>query len=433
MRILLLICLLNISNAFTEKIFISCSKTARHAAKQSTLPSLVESTLEGIESDAIFLQTQKDLKEFGQTKLTLEERKARHRSLRNMGVPSFSGYLKEKSVDISRKETKILQLNIGLYCNQACNHCHVESSPRRTESMTQEVAAQCMNILDMSSSIDTVDLTGGAPELNPSFRFLVREARKRNKEVIDRCNLTVLLEPGQEDLPAFLSENKVRIVASLPCYSESNVDKQRGKGVFARSILALQLLNAKGYGIEGSDLKLDLVYNPSGGSLPPSQKSLELDYKNKLFADYGIQFNSLLTITNMPIKRFADYLLHKGELDSYMELLVNNFNPAAAEGVMCRDTLSVGWDGKIYDCDFNQQLQLGLGEKLSSITPPSAESEIEILSSKTTKSEGQIQKSSKTIFDIASAADLISDRIVTDSHCFGCTAGAGSSCQGSTL
>lgn len=426
-------CFLSIANAFSQKRYLSSSKIALHTVKLSALPSLVESTLQGIESDAIFLQTQKNLKEFGQSKLTLEERKARHRSLRNMGVPSFSGYLKEKSVDISRKETKILQLNIGLYCNQACNHCHVESSPRRTESMTLEVAAQCLKILDMSSSIDTVDLTGGAPELNPSFRFLVKEARKRNKEIIDRCNLTVLLEPGQEDLPEFLAENKVRVVASLPCYSESNVDKQRGKGVFARSILALQLLNAKGYGIDGSDLKLDLVFNPSGGSLPPSQKSLELDYKNKLFSDFGIQFNSLLTITNMPIKRFADYLLHKGEMDTYMELLVNNFNPAAAEGVMCRNTLSVGWDGSIYDCDFNQQLQLGLGKRLSSVTPTSIEPEIENLIEKTPRSKDKIIESSKTVFDISSAADLINDRIVTDSHCFGCTAGAGSSCQGSTI
>jgi radical SAM/Cys-rich protein len=277
----------------------------------TTMPSLVESTLQGIESDEIFLKTQQDLKEKGQTKLTLEERKERHRSLKNLGVPSFSGYLKEKEVTMTRKETSILQLNIGLYCNQACNHCHVESSPRRTEAMSHDVATQCMDILDKSPSIDTVDLTGGAPELNPTFRFLVEEARKRNKEVIDRCNLTVLLEPGQEDLPEFLSKNKVRIVASLPCYSEENVDKQRGKGVFGRSILALQLLNAQGYGQPGSDLTIDLVYNPSGGTLPPSQKELQTDYKEKLFADYGIVFNSLLTITNMPIKRFADYLLHK--------------------------------------------------------------------------------------------------------------------------
>ena len=406
--------------------------TSAFAAPLQTLPSLVQSTLEGIESDSLFLQTEKDLKEFGQTKLTLEERKARHRSLKNLGIPSFSGYLKEKAVDMSRKETKILQLNIGLYCNQACNHCHVESSPRRSEAMTLEVAAQCMNILDNSPSVDTVDLTGGAPELNPAFRFLVREARKRNKEVIDRCNLTVLLEPGQEDLPDFLATNKVRVVASLPCYSESNVDKQRGKGVFGRSILALQLLNAKGYGLEGSGLRLDLVYNPSGGSLPPSQKALEVDYKNKLFADYGIQFNSLLTITNMPIKRFADYLLHKGELDSYMELLVNNFNPAAAEGVMCRDTLSVGWDGSIYDCDFNQQLQLGLGEKLASLVSTD-EDQAGVGLPIEAPQNSSILKNPRTVFDINSASDLLNSRIVTDSHCFGCTAGAGSSCQGSTI
>ena len=214
----------------------------------------------------------------------------------------------------------------------------------------------------------------------------------------------------------------MRVVASLPCYSESNVDKQRGKGVFGRSILALQLLNAKGYGLEGSDLKLDLVYNPSGGSLPPAQGSLEADYKKKLMEDFGIQFNSLLTITNMPIKRFADFLLKEGELDSYMELLVNNFNPAAVGGVMCRDTLSIGWDGKIYDCDFNQQLQLSLGEKLS----PLASATIDERTQETSIN-------AKTVFDVKSADDLTSTKIITDSHCFGCTAGAGSSCQGATI
>ena len=386
------------------------------------LTSLVESTLEGMQSDTVFLQTEKDLKTLGQKKLTLEERKARHRSLGNLGIPSFSGYLKDRSVSISRKKTKILQLNIGLYCNQACSHCHVESSPRRTESMSIEIAAKCMAILDESPSIDIVDLTGGAPELNPSFRFLVKEARKRNKIVIDRCNLTVLLEPGQEDLPDFLAENKVRVVASLPCYSESNVDKQRGKGVFGRSILALQLLNAKGYGIEGSDLLLDLVYNPSGGSLPPPQAKLEADYKRKLMEDFGIQFNSLLTITNMPIKRFADFLLKEGELDSYIELLVNNFNPAAAGGVMCSDTLSVGWDGKIYDCDFNQQLQLSLGEKL-----------VPLASAATDNRPQDKHSDARTVFDLNSADDLTATKIITDSHCFGCTAGAGSSCQGATI
>lgn len=420
MRLITIMCISNFC------YFVSTFRVEAHSrtrtflhATTNQLPSLVESTLQSIETDAIFLQTEKDLKKFGQQKLTLEERKIRHRSLSNLGIPSFSGYLNERSVSISRRDTKILQLNIGLYCNQACNHCHVESSPRRTEQMTLETAAKCMAIMDNSPSIDVVDLTGGAPELNPSFRFLVEEARKRGKEVIDRCNLTVLLEPGQEDLPEFLASNGVRVVASLPCYSEANVDKQRGKGVFGRSILALQMLNAKGYGMEGSNLRLDLVYNPSGGTLPPSQSSLEIDYKQRLFTDFGIKFNSLLTITNMPIKRFADYLLQKGELDSYMELLVNNFNPAAADGLMCRNTLSVGWDGKIYDCDFNQQLQLSLGENLA---PLAAGEEL--------ASDGS--KGFMTVYDIETTSELISDRIVTDSHCFGCTAGSGSSCQGAT-
>jgi radical SAM/Cys-rich protein len=266
------------------------------------LGSLIPDTLEQMKNDAAFIETQAALDTHGQKKLTIEERKARKRSLHGRDIPSFAAYVKNNNVDISRLKTKTLQLNIGLRCNQACSHCHVESSPRRMESMTKEIISQCLSILDNSPSITTVDITGGAPELNPLFRWLVEEARKRGKEVIDRCNLTVLLEPGQEDLAEFLAKNKVRVVASLPCYSEANVDAQRGKGVFGRSILGLQMLNSKGFGMPGSGLKLDLVYNPSGASLPPSQSTLEGAYKEKLAAEFDIQFSNLLTITNMPIK-----------------------------------------------------------------------------------------------------------------------------------
>jgi radical SAM/Cys-rich protein len=252
--------------------------------------------------DPTFIETQEALKNRGQKALTLEERKARYRSLHGKDIPSFDDYLKKSSVNMGRLKTKILQMNIGLYCNQACNHCHVESSPARTEFMSKETMQRCLDILDKSPSITTVDITGGAPEFNPLFRWLVEEARKRGKEVIDRCNLTVLLEPGQEDLLDFLVKNKVRIVASLPCYTEENVDKQRGKGVFGRSIIALQMLNARGYGKPGSGLILDLVYNPGGAFLPGSQKSLEDAYREKLGQEFEISFSNLLTITNMPIK-----------------------------------------------------------------------------------------------------------------------------------
>jgi len=333
-------------------------------------------------------------------------------------IPHFSTIMDTNGISINRKETNILQLNIGLYCNQACTHCHVESSPQRTEMMDYDVAEQCMKIIDNSPSIDTLDLTGGAPELNRCFRWLVKEGRKRNLRIIDRCNLTVLLQKGQEDLGEFLRDNEVNIVASLPCYSEENVRKQRGIGIFGKSILALQYLNSLGYGKE-ENLKLDLVYNPAGPHLPPSQPSLQADYKKKLFDDFEIEFNGLYTITNMPIKRYADELIETDRLKEYMELLVNNFNPAAAEGVMCRDTLNVMYDGTIYDCDFNQQLGLHLGGS-SSASP--------------TEGGSATATAKPSVFDLNSTAELVQNypEIVFKRHCFGCTAGAGSSCQGAT-
>jgi len=251
--------------------------------------------------------------------------------------------------------------------------------------------------------VKTLDLTGGAPELHEQFRFLVREARALGVDVIDRCNLTVLYEEGQEDLPQFLAENKVKVVASLPCYSEANTDAQRGKGVFERSIAALRDLNAVGYGVEGSGLELDLMYNPGGAFLPPAQENLEVAYRSELRDTWGVEFSRLFTLTNMPIKRFADYLHREGKTSEYMSLLVENFNVAASVGVMCRDLISVSWDGTLYDCDFNQQLDM------------------------------PVRDEKKTIFDLDSCDDLVGSRIVADNHCFGCTAGSGSSCSGATI
>lgn len=295
-------------------------------------------------------------------------------------------------------------MNIGLYCNQACGHCHVESSPFRQEMMTAETAAQCVKLLAATPSITTLDITGGAPELNDSFRMLVQMARKVRPDVdiIDRCNLTVLQEPGQEDLVEFLKEHKVQVIASMPCYSEENVDQQRGNGVFERSIAALLALNEAGYGIEGSGLQLDLVYNPLGAFLPPEQQKLEQQYTVELEKNFGILFNQLFTMTNMPIKRFADFLHRRGELKDYMELLIRNFNADTTKSLMCLDTVSVGYDGKVFDCDFNQQLGLMVGTDA-------------------------IHQDGLSVFDMESLGDLQKHEIRTDNHCFGCTAGMGSS------
>jgi len=416
--------------------------------------SLVSQTLEKMESDEEFQEISRRIQRIGADGMTREERFKRRRALTELGVPNFMQFVTEKNVDdtadgaiqnmqLYRSQPTILQLNIGLYCNQACSHCHVESSPlRKKETMSSEIAALCLKLLHNSPDVDTLDLTGGAPELNEQFRFLVSLARqwsienKRQLTIIDRCNLTVLLEPDQTDLVDFLKEHQVKVVASLPCYGKDNVDAQRGRGVFDRSIAALLKLNAAGYGTpEHPELELDLVYNPSGPFLPPSQETLSLAYKRELMKDFGIQFNNLLTITNMPvsvpyciccflplshdhtsrigalfdfqIKRFADYLAKQGKMKDYMELLVNNYNSQTVKGLMCRNTVSVGWDGAIYDCDFNQQLGMQIVGEIHS-------SEI----TSTTK-----QKLS--VFDIQSLTDLQKHSIRTDNHCFGCTAGSG--------
>jgi len=373
--------------------------------------SIVDQTLQELEEDDDFQATKEKLQTIGQEGMSKEERTQRRRALDKLGVEPFAKFLRKEmdTVDdklfaLKRKAPTILQINIGLYCNQACGHCHVESSPLRTEEMmTADTAAQCLNLLKNTPSITTLDITGGAPELNENFRYLVKMARsiRPDLEIIDRCNLTVLQEPGQEDLVEFLKENKVHIIASLPCYSAENVDQQRGNGVFERSIAALLALNDAGYSAQ-SDLKLDLVYNPLGAFLPPPQEKLEVQYKEQLAENFGILFDSLFTITNMPIKRFADFLHRRDELQDYMDLLVRNFNKDTVENLMCLDTISIGWDGKIYDCDFNQQLGYAVGVD-------------------------SIHRGGKTVFDLESLDELIDTRIRTDNHCFGCTAGMGSS------
>lgn len=298
---------------------------------------------------------------------------------------------------------EILQINVGYLCDLTCEHCHVDAGPTRKEIMTKETFQDCLNVIKIAQ-IKTIDLTGGAPEMNPHFEWFIEEVRaiSLDIEIIIRSNLTILVSNQKfRALPAFFQKHRLTVIASLPCYTAENTDKQRGDKVFVRSIEALQNLNALGYGKEESKLPLHLVYNPGGAFLPGDQAGLEADYKRILKEQYTVEFNSLYTITNLPISRFLETLLEDGKLDMYMELLVNSFNPAAAESVMCRNTLSVSWDGQLYDCDFNQMLQLG-----TEATAP------------------------QHIKDYDATA-LKQRNIVLGQHCYGCTAGAGSSCQGS--
>ncbi len=311
--------------------------------------------------------------------------------------------MESAALKLDRTAVEILQVNIGRLCNLACLHCHVEAGPKRTENMVAETVDRVLHLLENTKSIHTLDLTGGAPELNPHFRRVVVRARELQKHVIDRCNLTVLFEEGQEDTAQFLAKNQVHIVASLPCYSKKNVEGQRGHGVFDKSIEALLLLNQLGYGKENSGLRLDLVYNPTGPFLPPSQSKLKQDYKAELKELFDIHFNDLFTITNMPIKRFLKDLERSGKLSTYMELLANSFNPAAAKGIMCRNLVSISWDGEVYDCDFNQMLELPLGQGRT------------------------------TIWDLESFDPLENKKITFANHCYACTAGAGSSCGGALV
>ena len=302
---------------------------------------------------------------------------------------------------IRRTRLDTLQVNLGYKCNQSCLHCHVNAGPTRTEAMSRETIFEVIAFLK-SANIATLDLTGGAPELNPHFRLLVKAARDIGVRVIDRCNLTILYEPGQETLADFLRDNGVDIVASLPCYLEENVDKQRGKGVFNSSIRALQLLNAKGYGVAGSPLKLSLVYNPQGPSLPPAQGPLQADYRKHLNEHFGIQFTELFVLTNMPIQRFGSTLISKGQFEHYMAVLKNAYQPANLESVMCRSLLSVDYKGYVYDCDFNQMLGLPLAWK----------------------------HKPRTHLRELMGVDIANNPIVVKDHCYGCTAGQGSSCGG---
>jgi radical SAM/Cys-rich protein len=304
-------------------------------------------------------------------------------------IAAYSPHFRKTAIEV-------LQVNVGKYCNLACSHCHVEAGPHRKEAMNARTVEAVLRFLDRSG-IPKLDLTGGAPELNPHFEYLVREGRRLGRRVMDRCNLTVFFEPGCDDLPEFLARHEVEIIASLPCYSKDNVDRQRGDGVFEGSIAALRWLNRLGYGREGTGRTLHLVYNPVGAHLPPEQKELEDEYRERLWEDFEIVFNRLYTITNMPITRYAKYLRARGEYEAYVNLLVESFNPTTLNAVMCRNTLSVGWDGTLYDCDFNQMLGLAFPRR--------------------------------TVFDVT-REDLAGREIRTADHCFGCTAGCGSSCEG---
>lgn len=321
---------------------------------------------------------------------------------------SFNKKLNEFKLNLKPLSIETLQVNVTLKCNQACQHCHVDSSPKRTEQMSKETIDKCLEILSNHSQIKILDITGGAPELNPNFDYFVLEAKKLGKHVMVRHNLTVTLDgdPTTNEskmyLPKFYAENQVEVISSLPYYQEYFTDKQRGRGVFQKSIDSLKMLNDLGYGDENSNLIIDLVYNPVGAFLPASQQSLENDFKKELWEKYKLKFNRLYTITNMPIHRFKDWLIRTDGYKEYMEKLINAFNPIAAEGVMCRSLLSVSWEGKIFDCDFNQMLDL------QSFTDKPM-----------------------TVFNF-DYDKLIHRNIIFDSHCFGCTAGAGSSCGGAT-
>ncbi|MDX2080600.1 MAG: arsenosugar biosynthesis radical SAM protein ArsS [Terrimicrobiaceae bacterium] len=311
----------------------------------------------------------------------------------------FAQSLAASGLRLTRTRTEILQINVGKLCNLTCTHCHVNAGPARKEIIERSTIERILAWLE-PTSIPTVDLTGGAPEMIPDFRFFVTELRRQNRRVIDRCNLTILLDPAHDGLAEFLAENEVEIVASMPCYSPENVNAQRGDGVFDASIAALQKLNGLGY---GTRLRMNLVYNPVGASLPGPQEELEADYKRELAANFGIVFDRLYTITNLPIARFASWLRHNNQLESYMDLLANAFNPATVAGLMCRNTINVGWRGEVFDCDFNQML-------------------------------GLQWRNGRPLFLWDIDVESLEDRaIATGDHCFGCTAGAGSSCGGALV
>ncbi|MFM7255890.1 MAG: arsenosugar biosynthesis radical SAM (seleno)protein ArsS [Betaproteobacteria bacterium] len=315
--------------------------------------------------------------------------------------PTISLLLATDFPTITRRSFDTLQVNLGYRCNQSCLHCHVGASPQRTEMMDDATAALVLEVLRLRK-VQTLDLTGGAPELNPAFRAMVREASALGVRVIDRCNLTILSEPGHEDLAAFLAQHRVEVTASLPCYAQANVDRQRGAGVFERSIAGLRQLNALGYGCESTPLTLNLVFNPQGPSLPPSQTALEADYRRELLQHFGVRFNHLFVLTNMPIQRFGSTLVSKGLLGDYMKLLRASHRHENLATVMCRNQISVDWQGYLYDCDFNQMLHL----------------------------PAQISGRSRPHLSDLLALDPTGSTIRVADHCYGCTAGQGSSCGG---
>lgn len=319
-------------------------------------------------------------------------------------LPSFGEKLHDIGLyPLTSTGIDIFQINVGKMCNQTCKHCHVDAGPDRKEIMTRKTMEECLRVIREGKAITTIDLTGGAPEMNPHFRWFVEQISDVGKKVIVRCNLTIILaNPKYHDLPDFFRQHGVEVVSSLPHFSASRTDSQRGDGVFEKSIKALQMLNKVDYGKEGTGLNLHLVYNPAGAFLPASQQSLEKEFKRRLKSKYNVVFNSLYTITNMPISRFLDYLLQSGNYESYMEKLVDAFNPTAAAGVMCRNTISIGWNGYLYDCDFNQMLDL------------------------------TVKNPDRQHISQFSFADLDQREIVINQHCYGCTAGSGSSCGGAT-
>lgn len=323
--------------------------------------------------------------------------------IQSAGITPFQDRLEETHLfPLKPKNIGTFQINLGKMCNQVCEHCHVDAGPDRKEIMTRETMQECLVALQ-NSDVHTVDLTGGAPEMNPNFRWFVEQLTALGKYVLVRCNLTIIVANKKyNDLPEFFKKHNVEVVSSLPCYTEANTDKQRGEGVFAKSIQALQMLNAVGYGIEGTGLTLNLVYNPGGASIPGNQFALEADYKKRLKEDFTIEFNHLFTITNLPVSRFLDYLVKSGNYEEYMTKLANSYNPSAAENVMCREMISIGWDGYIYDCDFNQMLELKVA----------------------TEGTNHIRD--------YNTIELMAREIVVNQHCFGCTAGEGSSCAGAT-
>ena len=320
----------------------------------------------------------------------------------------FNSTLAQQALPLRHTKTRVLQVNVGKLCNLTCAHCHVNAGPKRREIMTRDTADRILGWLE-HTDIPVVDLTGGAPEMIPDFRYFIERLTSMTprRHVMDRCNLTILLEPAFDGMAEFLAEHRVEIVASMPCYSVTNVDAQRGDGVFDASIKALQLLNRLGYGRDPL-LPLNLVYNPLGGSLPGPQAELEADYKRELFAHFSIEFNALYTITNVPVSRFASYLRNNNQLGAYMDLLMESFNPAAVQGLMCRDTINVSWTGEVFDCDFNQMLKMQWRD-----------------------GEGTDRRG-LSLWDIDPAA-VENREVLTGDHCFACTAGAGSSCGGALV